>query len=170
MNAEFIFVGTEILLGNILNTNAKFLSEQCAALGVSCYYQTVVGDNKERIREAFLNARSRSDIVIFSGGLGPTEDDLTKETVARLFGLKLVTDPASLERLEKIFARFHAKMTPNNLKQADFPEGSMVIPNHRGTAPGCIVEKDGTSPPRSQFPAVDVFSSAPCAYSAKSER
>ena len=82
MNAEFIFVGTEILLGNILNTNAQFLSEQCAALGISCYYQTVVGDNKDRITKTFLQAWDRSDIVVFSGGLGPTEDDLTKETVA----------------------------------------------------------------------------------------
>ena len=87
MNAEFIFVGTEILLGNILNTNAQFLSEQCAAIGISCYYQTVVGDNKERLRDAFLAAWNRTDCVFLSGGLGPTEDDLTMNRFLRETGI-----------------------------------------------------------------------------------
>ena len=110
MNAEFIFVGTEILLGNILNTNAQFLSEQCAAIGISCYYQTVVGDNKERLRDAFLAAWNRSDCVFLSGGLGPTEDDLTKETVAESLGLELVTDNKVLGKIREFFARHGYEM------------------------------------------------------------
>ena len=143
MNAEFIFVGTEILLGNILNTNAQFLSEQCAALGVSCYYQTVVGDNKERIREAFLNARERSDIVILSGGLGPTEDDLTKETVAEALEIPLVKDKRAMDEIREFFAKRGFEMPAINEKQAFVPEGSIVMYNENGTAPGVIVEKDG---------------------------
>ena len=143
MNAEFIFVGTEILLGNILNTNAQFLSEQCAALGVSCYYQTVVGDNKERIREAFLNARDRSDIVILSGGLGPTEDDLTKETVAEALDIPLVKDKRAMDEIREFFAKRGFEMPAINEKQAYVPEGCIVMYNENGTAPGVIVEKDG---------------------------
>ncbi len=143
MNAEFIFVGTEILLGNILNTNAQFLSEQCAAIGISCYYQTVVGDNKERLRDAFLAAWNRSDCVFLSGGLGPTEDDLTKETVAESLGLELVTDNKALGKIREFFARHGYEMPKINEKQALVPKGSIVLYNENGTAPGIIIEKDG---------------------------
>jgi len=158
MIAELISVGTELLMGQIVNTDAQFMSEHLAELGVNVFYQVTVGDNPERLEETVKRALDRSDVVILSGGLGPTGDDLTKETVARLFGLEMETDQASLERLKKIFERFHAPMTPNNLKQVDFPKGSIVIPNARGTAPGCIVEKDGKvaillpGPPRELFP------------------
>ena len=100
MVAELISVGTEILLGNIVNTNAAYLSEMCARLGLSVYYQTVVGDNEERMTETFRTALERSDIVIVSGGLGPTKDDLTKETAAKVMGMKLVEDSRSRQRLE----------------------------------------------------------------------
>ncbi len=143
MNAEFIFVGTEILLGNILNTNAQFLSEQCAALGISCYYQTVVGDNKDRITKTFLQAWDRSDIVIFSGGLGPTEDDLTKETVAEALDLPMVMDKKAMDSIREFFARRGLEMPPINEKQAYVPQGSKVLYNANGTAPGIICEKDG---------------------------
>lgn len=158
MIAELISVGTELLMGQIVNTDAQFMSEHLAELGVNVFYQVTVGDNPERLEETVKRALDRSDVVILSGGLGPTGDDLTKETVARLFDLEMETDQASLERLKKIFERFHAPMTPNNLKQVDFPKGSIVIPNARGTAPGCIVEKDGKvaillpGPPRELFP------------------
>ena len=105
MTVEFISVGTEILLGNIVNTNAAYLSEQCAALGLSCYYQSVVGDNEERLEEAVRRALSRSDILILSGGLGPTKDDLTKEVTAKVFGKELYEDARTRERIEDYFRR-----------------------------------------------------------------
>ena len=98
MTVEFVCVGTEILLGNIVNTNAAYLAEQCAMLGLSCYHQSVVGDNEERMEEVIRQAVSRSDIVILSGGLGPTRDDLTKEVTAKVFGMELVEDPHSSQR------------------------------------------------------------------------
>lgn len=143
MNAEFIFVGTEILLGNILNTNAQFLSEQCAAIGISCYYQTVVGDNRERLKDTFLAAWNRSDCVFLSGGLGPTEDDLTKETVAEALGLPLETDKKAMQMIREFFAKHGYEMPKINEKQALIPEGSIVLYNENGTAPGMIIEKDG---------------------------
>ena len=143
MNAEFIFVGTEILLGNILNTNAQFLSEQCAALGISCYYQTVVGDNKERLKDAFLAAWNRSDCVFLSGGLGPTEDDITKETVAEALGIPLAMDDEAMVRIREFFAERGFEMPKINEKQAYVPVGCRVLYNDNGTAPGIIVEKDG---------------------------
>ena len=143
MNAEFIFVGTEILLGNILNTNAQYLSEQCAALGVSCFYQTVVGDNKERLKDAFLTAWNRSDCVFLSGGLGPTEDDLTKETVAEALELPLVIDEKAMDRIHEFFAKRGFEMPKINEKQAYVPKGSIVLYNDNGTAPGIIAEKEG---------------------------
>ena len=141
MNAEFIFVGTELLLGNILNTNAQFLSEQCAALGISCYYQSVVGDNKMRIAEVYRQARNRSDIIILSGGLGPTEDDLTKETVAEVLDLPLKTDKKAMESIREFFALRGLQMPAINEKQALIPEGAKVLYNDNGTAPGIIVEE-----------------------------
>ena len=103
MVVELISVGTEILLGNIVNTNAAFLSEKCAGLGLSCYYQSVVGDNEERLCQTIKTALDRSDIVILSGGLGPTQDDLTKECVAKVLGKELVMDEHSRQRIEDFF-------------------------------------------------------------------
>lgn len=144
MTVEFISVGTEILLGNIVNTNAAYLSEQCAALGLSCYYQSVVGDNGERLEETVRQALSRSDILILSGGLGPTKDDLTKEVVAKVFGKELYEDARTKGRIEDYFRRVRSgQVTPNNWKQAMVPEGATVVDNHNGTAPGLILEEDG---------------------------
>lgn len=140
MTVELLSVGTEILMGNIVNTNAAWLAGECAALGLSCYYQSVVGDNEERLREQMETALGRSDIVILTGGLGPTTDDLTKETAALVMGKKLVTDPHSLERVEAYFKLRGIEMTENNKKQALIPEGARVLDNDNGTAPGLILE------------------------------
>lgn len=144
MIVELISVGTEILLGNIVNTNAAFLSEKCAQLGLSLYYQTVVGDNPDRLEETLRLALSRSDVVILGGGLGPTKDDLTKEVTARVFGKKLVEDPHTRERIQSFFDIRGAKeITENNWKQALVPERATVVDNENGTAPGLILEENG---------------------------
>lgn len=141
MVAELISVGTEILLGNITNTNARFLSEQCAVLGLSCYYQVTVGDNEERLKAAIKEALGRSDVVILTGGLGPTDDDLTKEAAAAVLGLDLVEDTHTRARIEEYFKNgIHSVPTDNNWKQALVPEGARVIDNHNGTAPGLILK------------------------------
>lgn len=140
MTVELISVGTEILMGNIVNTNAAWLAKECAALGLSCFYQSVVGDNEERLKEQMKTSLERSDIVILTGGLGPTTDDLTKETAALLMGKKLVTDQHSLERVEAYFQVRGIEMTENNKKQALVPEGARVLDNDNGTAPGLILE------------------------------
>lgn len=142
MTVELISVGTEILLGNIVNTNAAYLAEQCAGLGLSCYYQSVVGDNEERLTLTLKSAMERSDIVICSGGLGPTEDDLTKEVTAKACGLELVTDEGWRERIAEFFALRGSTPTENNWKQALVPEGAVVLYNPNGTAPGLIIERD----------------------------
>ncbi len=143
MVVELISVGTELLLGNIVNTNAAFLAERCAALGLSCYYQTVVGDNPGRLLETIRTGLSRADLLILTGGLGPTGDDLTKETAAQAFDLPLHMDEHSLERIEAYFRERRIAMTENNRKQAMAPEGAIVVDNDNGTAPGLILEKDG---------------------------
>ena len=142
MTVELISVGTEILLGNIVNTNAAFLSEKLAALGLSCYHQSVVGDNEERLTDTLKLALSRSDIVILSGGLGPTKDDLTKEVTAKVFGKELYEDAHTRERIQAYFDKLNRKgtITENNWKQAMVPEGAIVVDNHNGTAPGIILE------------------------------
>ena len=132
-----------MLLGQIVNTDAQFLSRELSYLGINVFYHTTVGDNNGRLKEALALAFSRSDMVITTGGLGPTMDDLTKETVAEYFGLPMRTDPASLETLKSYFTKMNREMTPNNLKQADFPVGAHILRNLNGTAPGCIIEKDG---------------------------
>ncbi len=142
MTAELIFVGTELLLGNILNTNAKYLSEQFASLGIDCYYQTVVGDNAGRLKETFLNAWNRSDIVILSGGLGPTEDDLTKETVSEALDIPLVFDSEAMNHIRELFAKRSEEAPASNEKQAYVPKGCKVLYNENGTAPGVIIEKN----------------------------
>lgn len=143
MTVELISVGTEILLGNIVNTNAAFLSRECADLGLSMYTQTVVGDNDERLARVYREAINRSDIVILGGGLGPTEDDLTKETVCNVLGLELTEDKKALDNMEKILTGLGYKPTDNNYKQALVPAGCNVLYNSNGTAPGIIIEKDG---------------------------
>lgn len=142
MTVELISVGTEILLGNIVNTNAAYLAEKCAGLGLSCYYQTVVGDNAARLEETIRLAMSRSDIVILGGGLGPTQDDLTKETAAKVCGKKLVEDKATKDAIEAFFELKGWNPTENNWKQAMVPEGCIVLPNDNGTAPGIIIETE----------------------------
>lgn len=143
MVVELISVGTEILLGNIVNTNAAYLAEKCALLGCSLYHQTVVGDNEERMEAAIRQALSRSDIVILTGGLGPTKDDLTKEVTAKIFQRELYLDEHSKERIQTFFDRLgRTQITENNWKQAMVPEGAIVIDNDNGTAPGLIIEDE----------------------------
>ena len=139
MIAEIIAVGTELLLGNILNSNAKYLSEECAELGLSVYYQTVVGDNEERLTKVANQAIGRSDVIILTGGLGPTKDDLTKEVVAKLMNKKLVLHEPSKERIIEYFNKRKLDMTENNLKQALIPEGAVPLLNNNGTAPGILL-------------------------------
>lgn len=140
MTVEIICVGTELLLGSVVNTNAAYLAEQCAGLGLSCYYQSVVGDNKERLAELIKTAAGRSDILLISGGLGPTQDDLTKETVAEAFGLSLTEDENTRRRIAQYFEKRGMELTDNNWKQAQVPEGCLVLDNENGTAPGMIVK------------------------------
>ena len=143
MTAEIIAVGTELLLGQIANTNAQFLAQKLSEVGVSCYFQTVVGDNPERLKTALAIASERSDIVITTGGLGPTSDDLTKEIVAEFCGLDCVLDEESLRLIEERFARMGKKhMAQNNVKQAEMPRDCIILRNNHGTAPGAIVERD----------------------------
>ncbi|HWT75517.1 MAG TPA: competence/damage-inducible protein A [Mobilitalea sp.] len=147
MTVELISVGTELLLGNIVNTNANYLSQKCAELGYSLYYQIAVGDNEGRLSEVLQKAISRSDIVILTGGLGPTQDDMTKEAVAKVFGKELVMDENSRERIDSYFKfRYKGKdaaqvITNNNWKQALKIDGCIVLDNDNGTAPGYIVEE-----------------------------
>lgn len=141
MTAEIICVGTELLLGNIVNTNAAFLSEKLAYLGINCYFQTVVGDNRDRLLSVINTAFSRADILIFSGGLGPTEDDLTKETVAEALGKKLIRDKWAEQEIADYFALRGRIPTDNNWKQADVIEGCEILYNKNGTAPGIFVSE-----------------------------
>lgn len=139
-NAEILCVGTEILIGDIVNTNAAYISGKLALLGINQYYQAVVGDNPERLEAALRSALERADLVIISGGLGPTYDDLTKETAAKCMGRGLYLDERSLARIKEIFSFRGRAMTKNNEKQAMMPEGSTVFDNNAGTAPGCAIE------------------------------
>ena len=172
MTVELISVGTELLLGNIVNTNAAYLAEQCAMLGLSCFYQTVVGDNEERLTETLKTALERSDVILLSGGLGPTQDDLTKETAAEVLGRKLYMDESSKKRLQEFFARRKMEITENNWKQAMVPEGAIVLANENGTAPGIIMEEGGKrlillpGPPGELIP---MFESAVFPYLAKAQ-
>jgi len=142
MNAEILAVGTELLMGQISNTNAQYISNRLAEVGVNVYYHSVVGDNPTRLKGCLNIAVSRSDVIIMTGGLGPTKDDLTKETVAEFFGLKLVLHEEILKTMKEYFARMNRPMVESNVKQAYLPEGSRIIMNGAGTAPGCIIEKD----------------------------
>lgn len=156
--AEIICVGTELLMGSTLNTNATEIAAALAGIGLNLYHSSVVGDNPARLAEAVKLALSRADIVITTGGLGPTYDDLTKETVAACMGKKLVLHPECLKEIEEYFARAHREMAPTNEKQAWLPEGCIVLHNPNGTAPGCLMEADGKivavlpGPPREMRP------------------
>lgn len=144
MIVELIFVGTELLLGNIVNTNGAFLAQKCAELGLSCYYQTVVGDNEERMTATLTTALSRADIVIECGGLGPTPDDLTKEVASKVMEMPLSEDAHTKSCIQEYFKNSQWKVIPdNNWKQAQVPAGAKVLDNSNGTAPGLILEKNG---------------------------
>ena len=158
MIAELICVGTELLMGQVLNTNAHFISKELAPSGVDMYHQLVVGDNPKRLTEAVETALSRADVVLLSGGLGPTDDDLTKETVAKALGKELVLYEEEWRRIVAYFESKGRSVAPNNKKQAMFPEDAIILPNPNGTAPGCIMEANGKAailmpgPPRELKP------------------
>ncbi|MDO4484736.1 MAG: competence/damage-inducible protein A [Clostridia bacterium] len=139
MIAEILCVGTELLMGQVLNTNAQFLARRLSGLGITLQHQSVVGDNEQRLRDAYKLALSRADVVITSGGLGPTVDDITKRVAAQLAGKELVLNPEAEAALRERFAAFHRDMPLNNLSQAMFTEDSILLPNPNGTAPGAIV-------------------------------
>ncbi|MCM3353098.1 competence/damage-inducible protein A [Bacillus halotolerans] len=140
--AEIIAVGSELLLGQIANTNAQFISKQLAEIGVNVFYHTAVGDNPERLKQVIRIAEERSDFIIFSGGLGPTKDDLTKETIANVLGRPLVLNDEAFQSIEDYFKRTKRTMSPNNRKQALVIEGSDVLANHFGMAPGMLTKHD----------------------------
>lgn len=158
MIAEIVSVGTELLMGQIANTDAQFIASHLAPLGFQAFHQVTVGDNPARLTEAVRTAIARADVVLFTGGLGPTDDDLTKETVACALGLEMELVPEEEARLCEYFSSKGRTMTPNNLKQAQFPKGCAILPNPNGTAPGCIMEADGKTailmpgPPRELYP------------------
>ncbi|HEM5649470.1 TPA: competence/damage-inducible protein A [Streptococcus suis] len=146
MKAELIAVGTEILTGQIINTNAQFLSEKCAELGIDVYFHTAVGDNENRLLSVLEVASQRSELVILCGGLGPTEDDLTKQTLATFLGRNLVFDELAMAKLDRFFASRPGRVrTPNNERQAQIVEGSQVLQNPAGLAVGGMIEQDGVT-------------------------
>lgn len=168
MVVELISVGTELLLGNIVNTNARYLSEKCAMLGLSVYYQTTVGDNRERMAGVIKTALDRADMIILNGGLGPTEDDITKEVCAEVMGSSLVEDPTVKAHLEEWYKlRMKSELPESNWGQALVQEGAVIFENHNGTAPGLAVEKDGKiaillpGPPGEMYP---MFEEQVCPY------
>lgn len=158
MVAEILAVGTELLMGQISNTNAQYLTRRLNDLGINVYFHSVVGDNPMRLKESLKTALGRSDMVITTGGLGPTQDDLTKETIAETMGLELVLNEDIYQGIKNFFERINRRMHENNVKQAYIPEGGIIIPNNNGTAPGCIIEKDGKTvvmlpgPPKEMIP------------------
>ena len=146
MGAEILCVGTELLLGDIVNTNAQYISKKLAQLGIDLYYHTVVGDNAERLANALSVALSRSNLIIMTGGMGPTKDDLTKEVTAHFFGKKLVFDEKIYEQIKvKLSAYGITQMTDGQRKQAMVPEDSIIIENPEGLAPGIIMVKEGAA-------------------------
>ncbi len=139
-NAEILCVGTEILIGDIVNTNAAFISQRLAAMGINQYYQAVVGDNPERLEGCIKASLERCDLLIMTGGLGPTYDDLTKETAARLMGREMILHQPSLDRIKGFFEKRKRPMSAVNEKQAYMPAGAVIFDNDHGTAPGCAIE------------------------------
>ena len=140
-NAEIVAIGSELLLGQIVDTNSAWMAQRLTALGVNLYFKSVVGDNPDRMKEVIARALERADIVITSGGLGPTQDDLTREVVAEVTGRKLVQNAEMLEQVEEHFRRRRRTMTPNNIRQSYMPEGAIAVKNPNGTAPCFIVEE-----------------------------
>ncbi|MDP4146566.1 MAG: competence/damage-inducible protein A [Bacillota bacterium] len=163
MIAEILAVGTEILLGDIINTNAQYLAKELASLGISVYHQSVVGDNGERLKAALNLALSRADLVITTGGLGPTKDDLTKEFASEYFNKKLILDEDSLNAIKYYFKKMNIEINEGNKKQAYFPEGSTILKNDYGTAPGCIIDGNDKivvllpGPPREMKPMFENY-------------
>lgn len=143
MRAEVIFTGTELLLGQTLNTNAPYLQQTLASLGIDLYYQVTVGDNKERLARAIDQARQRAELIIIGGGLGPTEDDLSREALAQTLGVSLRLHEQALSVVRRFFEERRLPMPENNLKQALVPENGIVLDNPLGTAPGIILEHKG---------------------------
>ena len=143
LTAEILCVGTEILLGDIVNTNAQYIARELAGMGIDVFHQSVIGDNTARLRESLEECFSRSDILVMTGGLGPTYDDLTKETVAEYFGETMVEDSEARQRIIDFFHSRGSEPTPNNFKQTLVPEHATVFENDSGTAPGLALEKDG---------------------------
>src|SRR5688500_8827377 len=161
MVGEIISIGTELLLGQITDTNAAYLGRTLAGLGVDLYYKSTVGDNEGRVIETLARARERSDLIITSGGLGPTEDDLTKESIAKVFEEELVMHEPSLRQLREFFSRRGVPMPERNTKQALIYRSGRPIDNPNGTAPGALLEKDGKivislpGPPNEMVPMVE---------------
>lgn len=145
MVAEIISVGTELLMGQIVNTNARYLSKRLSELGINVYFEITVGDNAQRLFETVQNALSRSDIVILTGGLGPTDDDITKEVAAEAMGKELILHEPSADAIKAYFEKRKMPMLNNNTKQAMLPKDGIILENTCGTAPGCIMKKDGKS-------------------------
>lgn len=143
MIAEIVAIGTEILMGQILDTDAQYLSRRLQSLGISVYYHQAVGDNPQRMMDTLSLALSRSDIVITTGGLGPTQDDISKAIAAKLLGLEMQFDEDSWQAIRGYFDRMGRNCPENNKRQAMFAEGARILPNACGTAPGCMIEKDG---------------------------
>lgn len=161
LTAEIICVGTELLMGQVVNTNAAYISERLTEAGIGVIYSSVVGDNPERLKDAVDRAIERCDVVVTTGGLGPTDDDLTKETIAELMGKKLVFHPESMDRMTAYFRDRGKSISKNNEKQAYIPEGAAVIENDNGTAPGCIIDDKGKTvvmlpgPPKEMKPMME---------------
>ena len=163
MRAEIITVGTEILLGDIINTNTHYLSNELANMGIDIYYQTTVGDNEERLLNQLNDSLKRSDLIILTGGLGPTQDDITKEVCAKYLNLQMELHKESWDKIVEIYDKMKRIPTENNRKQAYFPVDSTILPNKYGTAPGCIMQKDNKTiivmpgPPKEMQPMFDNY-------------
>jgi nicotinamide-nucleotide amidase len=165
MNAEILCVGTELLHGDIVNTNAQYISKKLAEIAIDVHYQSVVGDNPNRIKQCFGVAFSRADIVVCTGGLGPTQDDITKEVLAEYFGVEMEYDEKSYQHVKEMYSHFRKDFPKNNMRQAYFPKGSIVLDNPNGTANACIMKGsiEGKSkigillpgPPKEMGPLVD---------------
>ncbi|KPU44734.1 putative competence-damage inducible protein [Oxobacter pfennigii] len=163
MKAEILAVGTELLLGDIVNTNAQYIARRLADLGISVYHHSVVGDNPERLKDAYELAFKRADLVITTGGLGPTKDDLTKEIAAEYFNKELVVDEESMKKIEEYSKRNNRPVLESNKKQAYMPKGCIILKNDHGSAPGCIIEDKGKilimmpGPPREMKPMFENY-------------
>ncbi|MGX4599299.1 competence/damage-inducible protein A [Faecalimicrobium sp. JNUCC 81] len=163
MKAEIVTVGTEILLGDIVNTNSKYLAKELALLGIEVYYQISIGDNENRLLQVLEDSLKRSDIVITTGGLGPTDDDITKEVACKYFNQELILHELSLNKIKSHFEKLNIGLTENNKKQAYFPKNSIILENKNGTAPGAILKKEGKTiivlpgPPREMIPMFENY-------------